>query len=395
MVIIMKSKYKLVLMLLTIILLIIMCKVTLSLNHLNYSLKINKNKFNIREEYSKDYTYIKIKVNNKIYSLYVKDKGRKLIDNVYYYKDNKYECLLPIINGVIKSDMMCYNDNTIYNYYNLKTKDDALDNYVSSIKEYNIENFIDNTDKFSKIDYIMFYNNIDKNVAITTYDGLISNYSSIKLFNKDVYNNIISAFIDKYYIIADYNKSYEFNKFVVTNLKNQKTFKIKSKYDISFDSYVQGIVDNKLYIYDKDNNSQYEIDIDKKRVNLLSNSKKIKVYKNHSWGYVSKNSEDIYFENEEENLSLDSFDHVIKYGNYYYLFKKVNKSYELYRSDINNMEVYEYLITVPTIKINYNEDYIYYVNGNKLYYYSDSTGLKTILENPELEFNETIKYYIY
>lgn len=391
----MKSKYKLVLMFLTIILLIIMCKVILSPNYLNYSLKINKNKFNIKEEYSKDYTYIKININNKVYSLYVNDKGRKIIDNIYYYKDNTYECLLPIINKSTKTDMMCYDGKTIYNYYNIKNKDEALDNYVSSIKEYNIENFIDNTDKFSKINYIKFYNNIDKKVAITTYDGLISNYNNIKLFNKDVYNNIISAFIDKYYIIADYNKSYEFNEFLVTNLENQESFKIKSKYDISFDSYVQGIVDNKLYIYDKDNNSQYEIDIDKKRVNLLSNSKKIKVYKNHSWGYVSKNSEDIYFENEEESLSLDSFDHVIKYGNYYYLFKKVNKSYELYRSDINNMEVYKYLITVSTIKINYNEDYIYYVDGNKLYYYSDSTGLKTILENPELEFNETIKYYIY
>ncbi len=391
----MKSKYKLVLMFLTIILLIIMCKVILSPNHLNYSLKINKNKFNIREEYSKDYTYIKININNKVYSLYVNDKGRKIIDNIYYYKDNTYECLLPIINKSTKTDMMCYSGKTIYNYYNIKNKDEALDNYVSSIKEYNIENFIDNTDKFSKINYIKFYNNIDKKVAITTYDGLISNYNNIKLFNKDVYNNIISAFIDKYYIIADYNKSYEFNEFLVINLENQESFKIKSKYDISFDSYVQGIVDNKLYIYDKDNNSQYEIDIDKKRVNLLSNSKKIKVYKNHSWGYVSKNSEDIYFENEEESLSLDSFDHVIKYGNYYYLFKKVNKSYELYRSDINNIKVYKYLITVPTIKINYNEDYIYYVDGNKLYYYSDSTGLKTILENPELEFNETIKYYIY
>ena len=304
----MKSKYKLVLMFLTIILLIIMCKVILSPNHLNYSLKINKNKFNIKEEYSKDYTYIKININNKVYSLYVNDKGRKIIDNIYYYKDNTYECLLPIINKSTKTDMMCYDGKTIYNYYNIKNKDEALDNYMSSIKEYSIENFIDNTDKFSKINYIKFYNNIDKKVAITTYDGLISNYNNIKLFNKDVYNNIISAFIDKYYIIADYNKSYEFNEFLVTNLESQESFKIKSKYDISFDSYVQGIVDNKLYIYDKDNNSQYEIDIDKKRVNLLSNSKKIKVYKNHSWGYVSKNSEDIYFENEEESLSLDSFD---------------------------------------------------------------------------------------
>ena len=36
-----------------------------------------------------------------------------------------------------------------------------------------------------------------------------------------------------------------------------------------------------------------------------------------------------------------------------------------------------------------------YIYKDKLYYYSDNIGLKTLLENSELEFNETIKYYIY
>ena len=46
-------------------------------------------------------------------------------------------------------------------------------------------------------------------------------------------------------------------------------------------------------------------------------------------------------------------------------------------------------------QFNTKNNYLYYVYKNKLYYYDDKVGFKTILENSELEFNDTIKYYIY
>ena len=90
-----------------------------------------------------------------------------------------------------------------------------------------------------------------------------------------------------------------------------------------------------------------------------------------------------------------SYDYVEEVDNYYYLYKKDGISYKLYRVDKNNINIYKYIIDVPTTNIYFKDNYLYYVYKDKLYYYSDSTGLKIILENSELEFNDTIKYYIY
>jgi len=398
----MKKKTKFAALLIILIILIIICKSILTFDSINYKLNINGNKLKIKEIVNNDNYYIEIKTNKNIYPFRIYEdlsNKRKVVKDIYLYKDDNIECVLPVINDELYTDMVCYKDEILYNYYNLVGNNTSLDKYVNSIELYNINEFGNkaiNTETIGTIKYNIF-TNLSNTVAITTYKGLTINDNEINLFKKDIYNNKLSTFIDNYYIIADYEKNYSFNYFYVVNLDNRKINKLESKNDISYDSYIQGIVDNKIYLYDKDNEIQYEIDVKGSSIDIISSDNYIKYYSNNKWEKMNKTkaNKEIYFNYETLDNIFTSYDFVEETDNYYYLLKKDGISYKLYRVDKGNIDVYKYLLDVPTTNIYFNNDYLYYVYKNKLFYYSDGTGLKTILENSELEFNDTIKYYIY
>jgi len=397
-----KKKNKVFILLLFLIVLLIICKSVLTFDSINYKLNIDGNKIKIKEIANEDNYYIEIKSNDAVYPFRIYNdlnNKRKVIKDIYLYKDKNIECILPVINNNLYADMMCYNEGILYDYHTIIGDNESLDKYVNSIKLYNVNDYKNNELDKKTIGTVKYniFNNIKNKVAITTYKGLIINDKEINLFKKDVYDNKLSTFINNYYIIADYEKKYTFNYFYVVNLDTKKIKKIESKEDISYDSYIQGIVDNKIYLYDKDNENQYEIDIEKNIIKIVSNDNYIKYFTNNKWEKMNKTkaNKEIYFNFETLDNNFTSYDYVEEVDNYYYFFKKEGISYKLYRVDKENTNIYKYIIDVPTTNIYYNDNYLYYVYKNKLFYYSDSTGLKTILENSELEFNDTIKYYIY
>ena len=398
----MNKKAKIFMLVFSIIILIIMCKSILTFDSINYKINLDGEKIKVKEIFDNNNFYIEIKTDKKIYPfrIYNKlNKKRKIVKDIYLYKDKNIECVLPIINNGIEIDMMCYKDDVIYNYYILKDDNNNLDKFVNSIELYNINDFKNEAIDTKTIETIKYnkYSNLTNKTAITTYKGLIINEEKIDLFKKDIYSNKLSTFLNNYYIVADYESSYTFNLFYIVNLNTNEISTIESKEDISYDSYIQGIVDNKVYLYDKDNENQYEIDIEKESIKVVSNNNYIKYYNNKKWEKMTKikANKEQYFNYETLDNNFTAYDYVEETDNYYYLYKKEGILYKLYRVDKNNIDVYKYILEVPTTNIQFNKDYLYYVYKNKLFYYSDSTGLKTILENSELEFNDTIKYYIY
>ena len=396
----MNKKTKLIILLIALIILIILCKIILIPNSVEYSIVINDKKFNIEEKHEEN-IYIEISDDKNVYPIriYRENKKRKIITNIYSYQDEYTSCVLPIINDSVVVDMMCYKDNIIYNYSNIVGLNEDLDNYVNSIEEYDINKFKDNLDDKKVIDVTSIYsnNNFNNIIAITTYKGIITSSNYIEIFKKDVYDNKISAFLDNYYLIADYDNNYEFKYFYIVNLLTKDVSKIKSKNEISLDSYIQGIVDDKIYLYDKDNEKQYSIDIKNKKIQLISTDNYVKYYSNNKWMSISINkaNKELYFDYTTLDNIFPEYDEVIETDNYYYLFDKKENNFDLYRIDKNNIKIKKYIINIKTTKIHYKDNYIYFKDNNKIYYYSDETGLRTVLENTELPFNNTIKYYIY
>ena len=391
----MNKRSKLILLVIFLIVLSLFIIKIFDISSLNYKIKSNKQIFYISENYKNNYYYFEIKNNNYIYpiNIYNINKGRKIINKIYSYIDKNYNCILPIFDDEIKTDMMCYTNNTLYNYQSIKGYNKKLDEYVKTIKEY--PSYVSEDKVIKKIDNtINIYNNVDKLVSITTYKGIIVSGKDLKLFDEDNYNNTISTFINNYYIVADYNEKYEFNKFYVVNLLNKNISTIETKNDISFDSYIQGIVENNIYLYDKDNEIQYEINIENKEINIVSNSNYIKYYSNNKWEKMNKTKANkvIYFNYDSLENKFSDYSYVYENEYYYYLIDKENN---LYRVNKNNIDVIHYLINVPVNDIKIKDNYIYYLHNDKIYYYNDITGLKLILSDTELKFNNTIKYYIY
>ena len=220
-----------------------------------------------------------------------------------------------------------------------------------------------------------------------------SNINEVKIFENDVYKKPISIFTDKYYLVADYNSEYTFNKMHLVNIINGEKITIRSYDDISFDSYIMGEVEGKIYLFDIENNKQYEIDIEEKMINNIGNKNDIKYY-NGKWTKLSLN-EAKSGKRFSTNKEIEGYEKVDKINNYYYFYKKENKKYKAYRADLKNEKLKTYLFDTTDINsVTYIKDNIYYKNQDTYNMYSKE-GSRKLITDREIEFNSDISFGIY
>ncbi len=331
-------------------------------------------------------------------------KASQVLTDIHYDKNNN--CILPIFkDNLVLIDMICLNDNEYNFYHNIKGQNESLDNFVLDIGQYNIEQFSDNASA-SLIEQLNVYKSnliSDHYIGFNNYKGVYvisgninSSVYNISLFNNDVYKQKLGQFIGQYYVVPDYNENYEFNKINVVDLVNLNTFVITSNNVISFDSYIQGVVDNKIYLYDKDSKIQYEIDPINKTIVVLSTNQ-IKYY-NGSWTTmtVAEANEEKKFITDTNDYMDSQYERIDKVGNYYYLYKNVNNQYNVYRMRSEDQQSLIHLFSTKSIdSVFYVDNYIYFVNGNIIQVYNDIFGVRNIIDYQELEFNKDINLYIY
>lgn len=413
------KKVRIIIVLIFLVLMIVCCVRFYSKGHFTSYYLGDDKEYEIKEVYTKnksnevDNYYIEIRHQNNVFSFQLFNKykeKRNIVEDVIYY-DGEYKCMLPIIEGVSQTDILCYKNNRYYNYASIIGQESKLDKFVNDIdiNVYDRNNYLDeSTETIEKFGLKLYTYNVNKNhyIAISNFKGIyIINDEIIdrEIFKKDIYSKELSIISDKYYITADYSQNQQFRIFYLVNLKTRKIEEVKAPNYISFDSYIQGFVDNKLYIYDKDNEKQYELDIDKLKIDEIGNgSKKIKYYDNGEWDKISVNkaNNELKFNSQIDDEAFAKFDYVYLAGGeksgYYYLYEKKDKHYEVYRTPVQNKKGINYLFDVKNISdVYYLDDYVYYKQGNKLKYYSNSTGNRTIIEYNELEFNNSLVFGIY
>lgn len=352
----------------------------------NYYFNIKGDKFNINFQVFKNY-----------------NKGEKVINKIIYKNTGDYKCILPIFKGgKILTDVMCLHGNIITYAHDINDK--KVNDFALSLKKYgyNKDDFMDKTDskRLSNVQSL-YEDNVVSNhyLAFENYKGitLVNNIvKSVKLFDNDIYKKPVSIFTDKYYVVADYDEEYTFKKFYVVNLINGNIREIRSYNEISFDSIVQGSIGEDVYLFDKDAEVQYKLSLKYETVEKVSGE--IKDY-NGKWGTMDLNEAlsgkkfDLYYSDD-----INGYEKVNKLGKktgYYYLYKKSEDKYLVYRADIQNPKKITYLFTTSDINsVIYLKDYIYFKNGTSIYYYSKN-GVRRVFENAELEFNDDILFGVY
>lgn len=358
--------------------------------------------------------YFKVSVNDIDFSFQVLaefKRGKQSIIAIDYFISPKYTCIFPIFeDNKIIIDALCYDNEKFLSATTLNNTD--VNNHFSTNEFYNRTNWLDNpSEQTGTSDVTIYGSNIVNGhyVGISNYVGgyimskEISNklLKDFKLFNSDVYNHSLGAFIGKYYIIADYNQQYSFNDFLVYDIETLKGIQVSYHTKISFDSYVQGIVDNKLYIYDKENGKQYEIDPERSTViEYGNNGDGINYYKNGSWEKmtVAEAKAETKF-SDHTDYEDNNYVKIDKVGNeygYYYLYKKNGSKYSVYRINIQDKAGLTYLFEIDNINnVVYIDNYIYFTIGNQIKYFNETTGVRTLASYKEIEFNKNLHFGVY
>lgn len=337
----------------------------------------------------------------------------KVITAINYYNSDM-KCIYPTFKSNKQlTDVICNDGGVIRHYNDLKGTNASLDEFVSKLTNYDSKKYNNILENIYNSKNITVYksNIVDGHyLAINDYHGLYTistkntnKVEQINIFKNDEYEKKLNALVGKYYVSADYDSDYDFNKFVLVDMTNNKIDYINMTTTISFDSYIQGVVGDSLYIFDKNNKIQYQFNVKKKTLTKVGNvENQIKYYNNGVWSRVSAYeaiNNEIKF-NYYEQINKDGYAKVIKIGGnqtgYYYYFKKNGTNYDVYRSSVKNSNLLTYMFKTSDINnISFIGKYIYYNIGNTFKYYSDLTGNRTIYKNSEYQFNKTLKYYVY
>lgn len=367
-----------------------------------------------------DSYYFEIKVDNNLFTYQTYEsfnKSNQIIKNIFYYEDSTYKCILPIfLDNRILTDIMCLKNDVIYNYSNISGNNKNLDSFVNTLGDYgyNVQNY-ENKGVSTDIQGLTFYkeNYVDGQfLTIETYKGIytindvnLNKPKKVEIFEQDVYKRDLSIVFKNYYVVANYNSKYRFDKFYMVDLTSNKVTELECGREISFDSYFQGTQGNSIYLFDRDSKKQYEINLNSKTVLEVGNEKNdVKVFRNGNWEKVSaisaKRNDELFDNIYNNNLDNKNYVKIDKVGGektgYYYFYKKNGANYDVYRSTTYNNTQLTYLFSTADInRVEYINDYVYYVFKDEIRYFSDSKGIKTLLKDKELSFNKDLKFNLY
>jgi hypothetical protein len=393
---------------------------------LNYEIKMDEKVFNVEEIYTLNHKneinnyYFNIEIDDTVFSFQTYENFNRsdmIIKKIRHFKNQQYECILPIFRGEkVLLDIMCINNNVITYYHNLKGQNEELDNFVTTIedKNYSVSKWTDDrSDKIDESPITVYPNNILDNhyVGINNYKGIytINNINlkkivDVNIFINDIYERKLSAMVGKFYVTANYEENYEFSKFFIVDLTSNKVEAAVSNRKISFDSYVQGSVGNSLYLFDRNSKRQYEVDTKSRKIIEVGNVETgVRYYNKGEWERIDANEavkKDILFKDITDSSSNSDYVRIDRVGNelsgHYYFYKKVGSVYDIYRANIRNEEIITYLFSTNKIdNINYVRDYVYFSENNEVKYYNDKSGVRTLFKNDEFEFNKSLFYNIY
>lgn len=404
----MKKIFKLLIAIFLIVLIFEVIAYIIKDNHeTSYKIKVNDTKYNIEEIYKNKKYYLKISNKDYKYLFETEDnfhKKKKILSKIYEYKTGDALCIYPVLKKDTDLNIMCSKNNNSYSYTYYK---DKLKDFVKELKEkgYKHSSWKEESNYQIKLDTLNIYKkNINENtfIYIYKYNGFYSINSKenkkIDLFKNDNYNNTLGFILDKYYIVPNYDEKYDYDDFYIIDMTTNKVKQKKYKIAISKDSYINGNIDDEVYIFDKDELKQYKIYKKGKKIKEVGNKedgalmydlkfKRINAYNMRDKDMKFKTIEN-YLKEVEQNTSLkyirgniDTYYYQTSNNDVYY-YNTNNKQKVL----LFNKEISDFILI---------DDTIYFISKDTLYSYSNNEGLKNLLVYKELAFNPNNRLAIY
>lgn len=377
-------------------------------HNVNYKIKNEKIKYSINEIYKDGKYYLKIRNNSNIYSYEVPNdffKRKKILKNVYTYTMGDIFCIYPIYKkDKVTSNIMCSKNNISYSYEFYKDKLKSFTNTLEK-KGYKNSSWNEESNRQKKLDTLTIYpNSIGENtyIYIYNYKGFYAinrgNNSNIKLLKNDRYKNTLGTKVNKYYLMADYDENHSYKHFYRIDMTSNKIKKFKVKKEINKDSYINGVIDDEVYIFDKDNLVQYKINPKKKKQKEIGN-KEDKVL-NYNLGFKRIN---VYSMRDDE-IKFKTIDNYIDKLEGNTNIKYIEKDKDTYYYQTKDDNVYYYNINSKVKVLLFNKkisdfklvnNFIFFISDDTLYSYNIDADINKLIKYTEFTFNPDNRIAIY
>lgn len=376
-------------------------------HYLEYTLEVGRDNYEIKETYNKrsnnDYYFIEIDSNDGKFFFTIDNKFNKqkqIVKDIKTFRDEDVFCISLVYSGSNNiSSPICSKEGNLYSFVSIKDDYD-FSSYLEDIKAYS-KKLLEQSEDYSDYLDISVNDNLydDETLLIYNYQTLIE-YSkneqySLQFSSSDSYKNEFGFLVDHYYLVPDIDSGPDFSTYLSFDIKGGYNDEIELPNNISKQSYINGIYDDKLYIFDKSNKVQYSIDPNSKKVEITGDeNNKAFVYQNGSDKSMS-----VYdLDNEKVLFSLNTSDYKdIEYDDIYVydefaIYSLDNNYYKVYRSHLDNPIFLFNQENVKELKI--KKDRIYYIVDNFIYRYDDY-GLVKLAKREEFKYNYENIYDVY
>lgn len=375
---------------------------------IEYGIKINDKKFIVNEKYikkgSNDYYLFEVNIGNNSMVFDVPNKfnkQKKVINSFKMYQEGHLLCISPIyIKNNDESIVVCNINKEQVSISYVKDKTNYnIDDFLKSLDNFNFDKFI-SSDITSTIGKSNIYKDNmydDEIIIVYDYKDLVKitkkQNNRISFSNYDVYYNKIGTLIDNYYILPGFLGKPEYSNFLIIDINTGEKEIVKFDKAISTNIYINGIVDNKLYFFDKSNLVQYELNPAKRTYRIVGNKETNGQYYDGEWS--NRNIYDFY-NKELKYICLypikNNYIKVFETNKYYYYYNSKNEIYKVYKEKLDNPILLFQYDDIKEIKV--VEGAVYFINDNTIYRYDD-TGIKKIITNNEFKYNYENIYSVY
>lgn len=371
----------------------------------DYDINIDSKSANIHEEYLKDkksdYYFFEVAYGDNKFVFDVDNifnKQKKVISDIKTYKKGDLVCISPVYIKDTESDIYCDINGVQYDYSNIKDNYN-LDEFTATLNKFDNNKYVSSNKNSSISSMDVYKENMsdDENIIVYKYKNLVKltkpGSSRIQFSNYDVYHNDLGVLVDKYYVMPKYENKPEYTGFLIIDILDDDTSTMYFDDSISTNIYINGIVENKLYIFDKSNMVQYEIDPKKKSYRVTGNGSTGAQYYDGEWS--TKNiyeftKTEIKFNNK---ISIkDNYVNIYDGNKYYFYSNSNNEYYKVYKKDPDKKVFLFKNSNAKEVKV--VNDNLYFIEGNNLYKY-DNYSVKLILTNKEFQYNYNNIYSVY
>lgn len=363
-----KIKQRRRLALLLIIILIIALVLFFLFRRKDYTVTYSVNDYEITESYHKEedyYSFIIKKGETERFAIVYNQhfSSKKNIEQITEYQTETESCI-TISSNKVRIEPLCTKEETQISYHLVSDEMKEKLGVTSETKEDTILTTYNN---------INVYHYRNHNYYIWNYRGFYhineNTTENIQLFDKDIYNPTLITQVNDTLVIPDYNADYYFDKVILLDMNTGRTTTWTLETSIYFDSAVLGVYQGDLYIIDKHEKTEWQLNIAKQKQERVGTEQKGGKIYDHEWTNVTMNRL-LYQENTFKGTTI--LEYNIKEDGLYAIF------------DNHQMKIRE---SAPSKILSNTDNTVYYLVNDNVYSYNKEEGEKLLLNYFEWNFN--------